>query len=277
MIFNVQEVKKILLTFFTAFLTLTALAGTPVPEGGFTCSGDTLLFHLNGDALPEILPAETAPVRDFSAEEERSFLRGRPGLGFSMGYHGNFYQGKMTRYLGAMHDFSMGADFINGGFRVHADMCFGGAGRLRKGGFEHQGYVWQEGENVSGAKFTLSAGYRAFELGRVAFYPYFGFGAGVVSQGTGVYDIDDEGDYYEISSDSSGLRYFGGLRIDIPFQREFSTDPSADHYDPSGFGEAFEYGIALRLFVARDNHSVPCPATSLNVGLLFYFSNYTLF
>ncbi|MBQ7750901.1 MAG: hypothetical protein IJR77_06755 [Bacteroidales bacterium] len=268
--------KKLILTFFTSILTLTALAGVPNPEGGSVFLTDTLLFNL--DDAPQAVGTlhESEATHKFSPSEERKFLRGRSGFSFSNGWNGNFYRGKMTSYLGAMHDYTINVGFINDGFRVYGDMCFGGAGRLRKGGFSRDGYTWQEGETVSGLKFSVFAGYRILELGRVSFIPFFGVGATVLSQGTGEYDYDSEGDSYEITSDSGALRYFGGLRVDLPFARLFSKDPSGVRYS-SAFGDVFEYGLALSFYVAKENYSVPCPATSINVGIQLYFSTFSIF
>ena len=257
-------------------MTIAALAGVPAPEGGFAFSSDTLLFDINEAALPVETPVESAEKSKFSLSEEKLLLRGRPGVSGFAGWEGSCYQGRMTDYLGAMNYFNMGAAYVSDRFMVQLDMSFGGAGRLRNGGFSHDGYTWQEGEDVTGAKITLAAGYRVLELGRISFSPCFGFGISALSQGTGEYEYDGEGGYYEVTSDCTGLRYFGGFRLDIPFFRSFTIDPSAVRYSPS-FGDVHECGIALTFFVARDAISAPCPALSLNVGVQFYFTDLSLF
>lgn len=200
-------------------------------------------------ALNEYAPKDTVP-------EIR--LR-RLGLGYYIGYGGEFFTGEMTDYLKALNGMSLGCEVSVSKVRFCIDMTMGGNSRLKKDvPYPEGGHDWKSGEKTSGWNINLTAGYTLVDKDHFNIVPFVGIGSGMISRGKDYLEEDVNGE------NLSGLRLCGGLQWDWKIRRYCSNNIY------SFFGRDYgESSIRFRLYAARTDFESPCSAWSVNFGVAF--------
>lgn len=200
-------------------------------------------------ALNEYVPKDTIP-------EIR--LR-RLGIGYQMGYGGEFFTSGMTDYISSVNGVFLAFEVSVSKVRFGMDMMVGACGRLKNDVYyPEKDHVWKSGEKTSGMNLNLTVGYTVVDKDRFNLIPFVGIGGGMIDRGHNYLDDGVNGE------ELSGFRFSGGLQWDWKIRRYYSNNVN------SFFGKDYgESDIRFRLYAARTNFESPCSAWSVNLGVAF--------